>query len=925
MRARPRGVGGAALAACVALASLASSLGAQELGRYDLSVREAPVAATLARLVERTGIDLLYDANVVRGKATTCRVEQVPAEELLRCVVRGAGLDFYRTSSGTYVVIAGPEGLPGATNLTGVVLDGRSGRPVPFAEVETGSRTQRASADASGVFTLTGLPDGEVDIVASSVGYRPTRASVVLGEGRPGHTRILLSPAAVSLDPIVVTGLDTRVSDDELGAAVWSPAEIGALTSDGVLDTPVGQLGVRRPPLGSDLGIQGGAPGESLVRLDGVPVFEPMSLGGVRSAFSSLAIDRVTIRKAGFGAAGGSFVGGVVDIAQGGRLDAPLSSVEGRAGPYDAEASVVLPIPGVERPGRLLVAGRTSLWQLWREPVLNGLLQDWNQPDPVLVRSLGGGVASLGDGLEYEPHRHGSDLSYSDLHIRSEIPLGAFRRLEFSLYRGGNEVGTELFAAGERPESDVVDRAVFSTDRYAWSNLLGRIGFSTLVGDRMSLRTDVRASRYSLDHTYASAEIVPAPSDGPDADLQRLEEELREVTAAEAPGSDGNRISEWGVSASLDYAAGGGHRLAGGLDLALVSSRVHLDDPYFRRLESGVDQTRLSGWFEDRIDLGERWRVEAGLRATWLNERDGEAFLEPRLAVRFDNPEIGFGGWSLRVASGVYHQFLNRYDVTNVGPSALVPAVQFWMPPDASVAPMRALHLSAETVWRPTAELEVRGEAYYKAMDRILSLDYAALVLHDGGPLEAVPQSEFIGEAEGFASGFGVSVARRTERVRTLLSYEFSAAERTFPSRFDGASQPTPWLEPHRLSALSEVEVGAGLRARVEGTGVWGRSWGLRRAYYDFLTLHDFGGPALGTPDADVLPPLLQLDVGLGWEGRWGESRVEVGLELRNVLDRDNVLDQSLQRTGGAGEDRYMRSPRLLPGLTPLLSLRIAP
>jgi len=915
--------------ALLLLASSAAAATAQQLGRYSIALRDVPVAEALSRLVDITAIDLLYDADVVRDRTTVCRVEEAPSEELLRCIVTAAGLDFYRTSSGTYVVIEGVEDLPATTALTGVVVDGRSGRPVPFAEVESTARAVRGWADASGVFTLAGLPPGEIDIVASSLGYRPTRTRLTLSSGTPSRARVVLDPEALALGPIVVSGLDPRLSEDELGEARWSRADprTGVAPSDGVLDVPPASLGVTRTPLSPDLGIQGGAAGEHMVRLDGVPVFEPVSLGGIRSAFSPLAVERVTIHKAGFGVGEGSLVGAVVDVEQGagGSKFGPSigSGVEAQVGPYDAEARVVVPLPGMGRPGSLLVAGRSSLWDLFREPVLDGVLRDWNNLDPVLMRSVGDPNAIVDDGLAFDAHRHGSDLAFSDLHLRADLPLGAFRRLEVSAYRGDNSVGTELFSVGARPGSEASRRALVAADAYAWTNTVGQVGLHTLIGDRTSVRLRVRGSRYELDHTYAMTEPRGVDPDVTSGELEVLASTLGAELAELPRASDGNRVTEWGASATADYAAGAGHSLAGGLDLATVSSRVHLDDPYYRRLESSLDQTRVAAWLQDRVVLGERWRVEGGVRATWLGGRDGEAFLEPRLAVRYDDPEAGHGGWSLRMATGMYHQFLTRYDVTSVGPSALVPSVQFWMPPDTSVAPMRAYHVGAEAVWRPIRGLEVRAEAYHKVLDRILALDYRALVLHDGEPLAQLPQSSFIGEAEGAASGVGVRVERRSGPLRTVLAYDFTASERTFPSRFDGERQPVPWLEPHRVSAGADWAVGSGFRLRADGTGIWGRAWGLRRAYYDFLTLHDFGGPTLGAPEDDGLPALLQVDVGLGWEGRVGDARIGVNLELRNVLDHDNVLDRSLRRRSAPGQDAYVPVPRLLPGFTPLLMVRL--
>ena len=51
---------------------------------------------------------------------------------------------------------------------------------------------------------------------------------------------------------------------------------------------------------------------------------------------------------------------------------------------------------------------------------------------------------------------------------------------------------------------------------------------------------------------------------------------------------------------------------------------------------------------------------------------------------------------------------------------------------------------------------------------------------------------------------------------------------------------------------------------------------------------------------------------------------MEIRGEIRNLLDRDNVLDLLLRRTLDDETAAYVSAPRTLPGLTPLLTVRLS-
>lgn len=156
--------------------------------------------------------------------------------------------------------------------------------------------------------------------------------------------------------------------------------------------------------------------------------------------------------------------------------------------------------------------------------------------------------------------------------------------------------------------------------------------------------------------------------------------------------------------------------------------------------------------------------------------------------------------------------------------------------------------------------------------------------------------------------------------------YDWTVSERTFPSRFGGSAQPTPWSEPHRLDLAGRLPIAGGWAVEVESGTVWGRSWALRRAYYDFLTLHGTdGGPEIGLPGNDRLPTLRQLNLGASWLGRLaGGPLAELRIEALN-LGPTQILDYSLARMDGPnGSAPYQRLPRHLPGTALMFSLRLA-
>ncbi|MGB3543926.1 MAG: hypothetical protein WBA11_13480, partial [Rubrivirga sp.] len=457
-----------------------------------------------------------------------------------------------------------------------------------------------------------------------------------------------------------------------------------------------------------------------------------------------------------------------------------------------------------------------------------------------------------------------------------------------------------------------------------------------LVGSRWQIGLSGRWSDHSLRQRYDALDGAAAGLEGTEP---TAEAEARLVSALDAFGetTNGNDLDNLTLGLDATVAIARGQTLAFGLEGVSVGTRFHLlsagfGETAFRDLDAAHRQTRVAAVVDGRHEIGRRWTLEPGLRLTTLTS-SGDVLAEPRLALRYDAAPgdrvlgIPMSGVAGRLAAGVYRQFATRVELATFGPSTLVPDVPVWLPIDSSIDAPSSLHVAGEILWRPSERWSTRIEGYAKTTPQTYDLDYSALLARIPGAL--TNQSDFLIEQHGRSAGIGIRVERQSPRWASSVGLMVARAEQQSDQRFRGAWVSSPWEEPVRATADLDVLAfgqrdGTGLLLRARALGVWGRSWALRRAYYDVIgaqrsTLDSF---SLSAPQNDQLAPSLMLDVGAAYTARLGTGqRLEVALDVTNVLDRPNVLDWSL-RPGVSGALEAVT--RTLPGIQPALRVRVS-
>jgi vitamin B12 transporter len=206
---------------------------------------------------------------------------------------------------------------PKTAVVSGTIID-RDGAPISYANVFISSTKEGQVADDNGRFSFTTKAEGEVQIIASAVGYRKCVRSMKIVPGKVYHVDVNLDEAQIVSENVDVTA-SSFASDPGKGLS---------MTSMDVYTTPGGAAdifqslktlpGLTQVSESSELYVRGGDPSETLVLLDQSSLYNPYAFesphGGLFSNLNTSAIGGMYFSSGGFSAKYGNALSGVLDL-----------------------------------------------------------------------------------------------------------------------------------------------------------------------------------------------------------------------------------------------------------------------------------------------------------------------------------------------------------------------------------------------------------------------------------------------------------------------------------------------------------------------------------------------------------------------------------------------------------------------------------
>ncbi|NGP76758.1 TonB-dependent receptor [Balneolaceae bacterium YR4-1] len=905
---------------------LAQQDGKTENERFTLLFRGTPIEEAIKDLVKETRIDLIYDPSILSSQRVFSLSKNEYPEQILSNILKGTNLDYIQLSSGTYVIIKSAVNEPRYGSLAGIVLDKSTGKPLEGANVLIADASTGTSSNGAGRFTIAPLLTGNYEITITYVGYQTVRDTVSIPRQQDSLRRFYLESRPVFVEPLVISSLQKRLPYYNSGKE-----EVTNLTnslssytgSPDALRSVESVMGVNFSIPLADFNIQGGAEGEHQVMLDGVPIYNPTSFGRLTGAFSPYALQKITVHKAGYGSSVGSQLSGIISIDQ----DLPA----------DEEKNLMLQVDPLSLNGRInlatsinddiqfktMIAGRSNIWRWYQKPALSNTLENWDRLDPIISGNL------INNGMEdvfFEKVNHRSDVDFYDFHWSNEIAFSDFHTTYFSYYRGTNYLQTRLLSDNSSPQAGNPE-SMYTRDTYDWLNDIVRVEHNWLINSRWQTQLGFSYSNHYSNHHFGMAstdDISAIPSNN-----SQLISSLDRYIDEQPHTGDQNLIRETTFNARFEYSLNQDHKLNFGIESKVIDYSFSLSDLFYHFSSSRNSTVMLNGFLEDEFSLNFNTKLIGGSRFTFIpNEQ--KIYAEPRISVQTDLQETHLGFISLKLAGGVYRQYVNQFDLTNVGPSSIVPSIRFWVPVDFTTDVPKSYHASSEILIEPEETLSIKWEGYYKWNPSVLSLDYHALLEEPDNPNARFNnQSTFTEQGRSYSYGTGISIEKLFEdpMMEFSLSYEYSLARKRTPKRFNGQYVDTPWNEPQKLQAAVNWNIIPSLLTTIRWQSIWGRSWAYNQAYYDYLTIDgnqsQYGTITFDSPSNDTLSPYHQLDIGFSWSQNINRSKVQLRLDLVNILDRQNTLEKRLiPQQNNEGTLQYTTQPKTLPGFTPSIGIR---
>ena len=164
-----------------------------------------------------------------------------------------------------------------AASVKGVVTNEVTGEFLPFVSIVVQGAATGTSTDFEGVFELSGLPPGVVNLSFSSVGYKTAnRLEIELTPARPAFLTVALEPLTVAVEAAEVVAVTAKGEEE-------APVSLRRIGTNEIKRNPGGGRDISKairslpgvaaiPSFRNDIVIRGGAPNENRFYIDGIEI-----------------------------------------------------------------------------------------------------------------------------------------------------------------------------------------------------------------------------------------------------------------------------------------------------------------------------------------------------------------------------------------------------------------------------------------------------------------------------------------------------------------------------------------------------------------------------------------------------------------------------------------------------------------------------
>ncbi|WP_340110766.1 carboxypeptidase-like regulatory domain-containing protein [Maribellus mangrovi] len=752
--------------------------------------------------------------------------------------------------------------------VSGVVLDGKTGDPLPGAVIYEPKLEKGASTNSSGKFTLE-LPAGEHILQISYMGFQEYEQKIRIIES--GEAEFDLFEESHNLEEVTVVADEFNSSRTQTSLVQMTAKEIKNLPllmgERDIIKSITMMPGITTVgELSSGFNVRGGNSDQNLILMDGSPVFNSTHLFGFLSMINPDLVEDLRVFKGGLPARYGERVSSVmeVDMKNG---DSDILRVYGGIGTINSRVALDGPLTKDKK--LTMAAGGRLSYTDWLLDLV---------PDPVVSESTTNFYDVSGK-LMYKFDNH------NYLRFMAYVSNDEFSTSAQSI----NEYGNTLMSLQSRNKfsEKLFGEFNFSHSAYHF-RLTDLANGKDYEAYYLNNNIQYNALKYNLiwhphpQHNFQSGfnliRYVNDPGEiSPYADTtvvvpQKIDQE-KAFEGALYAGDEFNILPGLTLNAGLRFSL---FALQGPTTVLLY------DESLPKSPETVIDTKRF----------GENETVKS------------YAGLEPRISMNYETQT----GYSLKLSYQRTRQYINQ-----ISNSAVISPAEIWKTSDYHLEPLINDQITAGVTNNMLfTGIDFTVEAYYKQLQNLIEYKNGAqIIMNEHLETDLIP-------ADGYSYGLELSFNKKEGRLTGWLNYTFSRTMRKTMGEFDeeqinhGEYYPSIYDKPHDLSVVATYNISR--RWRISGNFVFisGRPVTLPEMTYRYS-----GETLVYYSDRNKyrMPPYHRLDLSITFDENLRRRRMWKGswtLSIYNVYGRNNPYSVYYRKpspgSGSQGRGLYKMS-----------------
>lgn len=640
--------------------------------------------------------------------------------------------------------------------------------------------------------------------------------------------------------PIVIGDLDNSIN---LNQSQLSNSTSGVVGSD--LSKQLQMLaGVSaNDDASADIKIRGSNSDETMIILDGMPIYSASHYYGIFSSVNTAYIESVKLYKNIYPLEYDGKTGGIVELSSHNDIPDKLK--------VNLEANLLTGLVDMKMPigknSMLSMAGR-STWRDVSNTQFNSFAPE-SQEEPI-IQSFNEPSSNKGIDPSFRFHDINGKFLWNP-NVKSSFSFNVYNSQD----RFVNDYSRRL------KDNQNHELILEAKELSEWANYASSLNWAQQITTSLSLKSRLFYSNYkhNSSNIYSTVEKKnggnPLPPQSP-----------KETLSSE----QSNEINDFGVDSYIEYKKGI-HLFKAGLTATKHDIVYDFKDNGKSRI-SGMDKFYEGGAYVGYlINISEKLMVNAGLRGTYF-DLGSKGYLSPRVLASYKVSD-----WMLVKASfGNYQQFIRQFQYEYRGEPQ-----QLWVSAeDEKIPVLESQNFMVGTTLR-IGQVKVDAEFYHKDMNGMI--EYA--VLNPGEDTNTGEPREYkLWKGKGYSKGLDLIVSAGLGKYDTYLSYTLSKTENRFNQIFNQGYYPTEDDRRHQFKWINTYGFGD-FSFDLNGVYISGRR------YTDIQNLGPNGNITESNPKDRFtrLPAYQRIDIGANYTFKLGKTKSKVSLSVFNIVNRQNV------------------------------------